>query len=109
MTNDDIEKIKLVDQVFRSLSLDEIKSILGADLIVDKLKGTENGTGPILSALQSLGMLQVEINALRSDHIQLKEDFKATLKVMQTLSTPMTQVVPYSSELQALKSKYNIY
>jgi hypothetical protein len=109
MTNDDIEKIKLVDQVFRSLSLDEIKSILSADLIVDKLKGTENSTGPILSAIQNLSMLQVEIIALRSDHIQLKEDFKSALKVMQTLSIPIMPATPYSSELQTLKSKYSVY
>ena len=107
MTNDDLEKVKLVDQVFRSLSLEEIKSILSADLIVDKLKGTENGTGPILSALQSLSMLQVEILTLRADHTMMKEDFKTALKVMQTLSQPT--IPQFSSELQNLKSKYNIY
>ena len=107
MTNDDLEKVKLVDQVFRSLSLEEIKSILSADLIVDKLKGTESGTGPILSALQSLSMLQVEILTLRADHTMMKEDFKTALKVMQTLSQPT--IPQFSSELQNLKSKYNIY
>ena len=107
MTNDDLEKVKLVDQVFRSLSLEEIKSILSADLIVDKLKGTEHGTGPILSALQSLSMLQVEILTLRADHTMMKEDFKTALKVMQTLSQPT--IPQFSSELQNLKSKYNIY
>ena len=107
MTNDDLAKIKLFDQVFRSLSLEEIKSILSADLIVDKLKGTEHGTGPILSALQSLSMLQVEILTLRADHTMMKEDFKTALKVMQTLSQPT--IPQFSSELQNLKSKYNIY
>ena len=106
-TIEDIEKIKLIDQVFRSLSVDEIKSILSADLIVDKLKGTESGTGPILSTLQSVSMLQVEISSLRSDHIVLKEDFKTALKVMQTLSQPT--IPQYSSELQNLKSKYGVY
>ena len=107
MTNDDFEKVKLVDQVFRSLSLDEIKSILSADLIVDKLKGTENTTGPILSALQSISMLQVEIITLRNDHTMLKEDFKTALKVMQTLAMP--PMPQYSSDLQNLKSKYGVY
>ena len=107
MTNDDLEKVKLIDQVFRSLSVEEIKSILSADLVVDKLKGTENGTGPILSALQSLSMLQVEILTLRADHTMMKEDFKTALKVMQTLSQPT--IPQFSSELQNLKSKYNIY
>ena len=107
MTNDDLEKVKLIDQVFRSLSLEEIKSILSADLIVDKLKGTEHGTGLILSALQSLSMLQVEILTLRADHTMMKEDFKTALKVMQTLSQPT--IPQFSSELQNLKSKYNIY
>lgn len=107
MTNDDLEKVKLIDQVFRSLSLEEIKLILSADLIVDKLKGTEHGTGLILSALQSLSMLQVEILTLRADHTMMKEDFKTALKVMQTLSQPT--IPQFSSELQNLKSKYNIY
>ena len=106
---EDLEKIKLVDQVFNSLSLEEIKSILGADLVVDKLKGGDNKAGPILSALQNISMLQVEIMTLRNDHVQLKEDFKLALKVMQTLSTPMLPTIPYSQELQNLKSKYNVY
>jgi hypothetical protein len=106
MTNDDIEKIKLVDQVLSSLSLDEIKSMLSADLIVDKLKGNQNSTGMILSALQSLAMLQVEIMTLRTDHIQLKEDFKAALKVTHQMRMAMT---PYSTEFETLKSKYSVY
>ena len=109
MTNNDLEKVKLVDQVFRSLSLEEIKSILSADLIVDKLKGTEHGTGPILSAQQSLSMLQVEIITLRNAHDELKRDFMQALKAIQTLTTPMLPIAPYSQELQTLKSKYGVY
>ena len=107
MTDDEREKIKLVDQVFKSLSLDEIKSILGADLIVDKLKGTENTTGPIMSAFQNLAMLQVEMLTLRADHNMLKEDFKTALKALNTLSMPAPAI--YSNDLQNLKSKYNVY
>lgn len=106
ITEADREKIKLLDQVFRSLSVDELKSILSADLIVDKLKGTENTDGPILSAMQGLSMLQVEIITLRNDHFQLKEDFKAALKVTYQMRMAMT---PYSTEFETLKSKYGVY
>ena len=108
-TTTDIEKIKLLDQVFRSLSVDEVKSILSADLIVDKLKGIENTSGPLLSAIQDLSMLQVEIITLRADHSMLKEDFRSVLKAMNTISAPITVVTPYSQDLQTLKSKYGVY
>ena len=106
-STEDLEKIKLVDQVFKSLSLDEIKSILGADLIVNKLKGTDTTPGPILSSIQDLSMLRVEIATLRADHTMLKEDFKMALRAIQTLSAP--HVPYYSAEMQTLKSKYGVY
>lgn len=109
MTNDDLEKFKLVDRVFRSLSLDEIKSMLSADLIIDKLKGTDDGPGTIVSAFQELRVLRVEIMNLRIEHDILKEDFKAALKVIHTLSQPVMPIAPYSVELQTLKSKYGVY
>ena len=105
MTNDDIEKIKLVDQVFRSLSLDEVKSLLSADLTVDKLKGHDNTTGPIMSAFQDLSILRVEIVNLRIEHGVLKEDFKTALKVTHQMRMAIT---PYSTEFETLKSKYNV-
>ena len=108
-TVEDLAKIKLFDQVFRSLSLDDVKSILSTDLVVDKLKGEEITTGPILSAIQSISMLQVEIITLRNAHDELKRDFMQALKAIQTLTTPMLPVAPYSQELQTLKSKYSIY
>jgi hypothetical protein len=106
-TTEDIEKIKLLDQVFRSVSVDDIKSIFSADLIVDKLKSTEIITGPILSAIQDISMIRLEIATLRADHTMLKEDFRTALRAIQALSMP--PVVPYSSDLQTLKSKYNVY
>lgn len=109
MNTGDLEKIKLIDQVFNSLSLDDVKSILSADLLVGKLKAHDNSTGTILGAFQELSMLQVEMITLRADHNFLKEDFKVALKVMHTLSIPVTPMPTYSPELQNLKSKYNVY
>ena len=106
MNTDDLEKIKLIDQVFKSLSLDDVKSILSADLLVGKLKAHDNSTGTILGAFQELSMLRVEMMTLRADHTMLKEDFKTALRAMQALSIP---VAPYSPDLQNLKSKYNVY
>lgn len=109
MNTEDLEKIKLIDQVFKSLSLDDVKSILGADLLVGKLKAHDNSTGTILGAFRELDMLQVEMMTLRSDHIMLKEDFKVAIKAIQTLSTLVTPMPRYSPELHNLKSKYGVY
>ena len=106
MNKDDMEKVKLVDQVFKGLSLDDIKLILAADLLVGKLKAHDNSPGPILSTIQDLSILQVEMMTLRADHTMLKEDFKTALRAMQALSTP---VAPYVPDLQSLKSKYGVY
>ena len=109
MTSDDLKKFKLVDQVLGSLSLDEIKSIFSSDLIIDKLKGVDNGPGPIASAFRELGVLRVEIMNLRIDHGMLKEDFKAALKAINTISQPVMPIALYSAELSTLKSKYSVY
>ena len=109
MNTDDFEKIKLIDQAFKSLSLDDIKSVLSADLLVGKLRAHDNSEGTILKTFQELSMLQVEMITLRMDHSLLKEDFKTALKIMQTLSIPVTPIPAYSPELQNLKSKYGVY
>ena len=102
-----IEKIRLVDQVFNGLSLDDIKYILSADLVVNQLKAHDNSPGPILGLFQEVGMLQTELVMLRGELSVLKADFVTALRALNTLSMP--SVPQYSSELQSLKSKYGVY
>ena len=107
MNTEDAEKIKLLDQAFKSLTLDDVKSVLSADLLVGKLKAQDNSPGPLIGALQELSILQVEIVMLRNELNSQKADFVTALKVLTTLSNPPAPY--YSSDLQNLKSKHGIY
>lgn len=41
-----LEKIKLLDQIFQVLSLDDMKQIASCDLVVSKLRGDNVARGP---------------------------------------------------------------
>lgn len=103
----DLEKIRLVDQAVKSLSIDDIKLLLNADLIVGKLKSQDNKPGIILNLFQEFNILQTEVLMLRNEVTNLKSDFMQALRALNTLSLPSTPI--YSQDLQNLKSKYNIY
>jgi hypothetical protein len=107
MNTEDLEKIALIDQVFKSMTLDDIKVLFSSDLLVGKLKAHDNSTGVLVGTLQELSILRMEIATLRAELTSQKIDFAAALRVMNTLSLPTPPL--YSPELQTLKSKYGVY
>jgi hypothetical protein len=108
VNTEDVRKIALIDQAFKALSEDDIKLIIGADLLVGKLKAHNDSAGIILESLQELCIIRSEIKTLHTAHEMLLSDFKSALRVMHTLSMS-SQPPVYSSDLHTLKSKYNVY
>ena len=81
-TGDDLEKIKIIDKAFNALSLDDVKTLFGADIIVDKLKGIPDRDGPLAQAAKELQTAANDIMMLRSDCVSLKSDIQVLIKCL---------------------------
>ena len=104
---DNIRKIKLLDQLFQAYSVEELTMLIGEDLIVSKLKGIKEEIGPLMQMYDSVTLLQIDGIRYQSDIAQLKSDMTSATKILKALvETPAS--VAYT-DLQSLKSKYNVY
>ena len=103
--SDDLEKIKIIDRAFNALSLDEVKSLFGADIIVDKLKGTSDRDGPLAQAAKELHTAANDIGMLRADCISLRSDIQVLIKCLNRGLGDQSVLV----EFNQLKSKHCIY
>lgn len=104
-SNDDLAKAKILDCVFSTMSLDEIKTLFGADLIFDKLKGVEFKGGLLVNALTELQELQGYATRTMVDLQVLKADFHTLLRVMNKGMGDVNA----RCEFDNLKSRHAIY
>ncbi len=103
--SDDLAKIKIIDRAFTSLSLDEITAIFGADVIVDKLKGSLDCEGPLAQAARELQTLENDIIVIRSECQMLKLDIQTLVRCMNRgMGDSMV-----TSDFNSLKLRHGIY
>ncbi len=113
LTIDDQDKLKLIEQVFSSLTKEEIEHLLSPDLVVNKLKG-EPGKVGILSALvldnnthnANHQYLMNEVFQLRSELQQTKSDLITVIKFLNE------RILGYSTEsanFNSMKNRYGVY
>jgi len=105
MTNEQLEKIELLDKLFGALSVDQLKEFSESEQVVAILKGTNNNPELLKRLIQEHDVQMMDLMTLKADMSVLKNDFKELMKVLNT--TLFT--VPYNQEFQNLKSKHNIY
>lgn len=100
----DIEKLKLFDQLFTVLTVDEIKTAIGADLVVGKLRDCPQTQGPIMEMVDELISLRNETMTLRADLNAVKYDIFTITKLISK---------PYDannySDMVSLKTRHNVY
>jgi len=98
------EKIRLLDKLFDSMSVDQLRELSESEQIVARLKGTQQGTGIISQLISDSTTHTMETMNLRSELYTLKSDFQLLTKLM---------LKPYEynavNDAQSLKSKYNVY
>ena len=102
---DDLAKIKIIDQAFSALSLDDVKHIFGADIIVDKLKGTQEREGPLAQAARELQTAASDVIMLRSECQMLKADIQI---LVRCLNKGMGDT-SISGDFSSLKQRHGIY
>lgn len=102
---DDLEKIKIIDRAFNALSLDEVKHIFGADVVVDKLKGTPDRDGPLAQAAKELQSAAADISMFRSDIMSLKVDIQTLVRCLNKGMGDSAVV----SDFNNLKQRHGVY
>ena len=97
------KKVRLLDTVFNVLSLEEMTALAGSDLIVAKLKGAESiGPGPFKT-------LEIEVSNLSVALATLREDMRLLVLSVNKLYIPAPSYMPFSQEMQTLKSRHHLY
>jgi hypothetical protein len=109
---DDLDKIKLLDSLFYAFTLDEMKELVGCDLVVSKLRGTADKIGPIeaihndvIRLTSQNATLMTDIMNIRSDTMMLKNDFQSLLRCLNKGMGDSAS----TSEFYNLKSRHGVY
>ena len=102
---DDLAKIKIIDQAFNVVSLDDVRHIFGADVIIDKLKGMHDREGPLMQAARELQNAASELAMVRSECMMLKSDIQILVRCLNKgMGDPMV-----TGDFNSLKQRHSIY
>lgn len=109
LTQEETEKIKIIDKIFSSYTVSELKQQFGEALTVEVLSGVPIPLGFFQMVIDNHNRLQTEFYSCNSQVMMLKNDMKDLIKAVDILSRPPTYYTHANPELQNLKSKNNIY
>lgn len=104
---EEMEKVRLMDRAFSSMSFQEVQVMFGESSVIDKLKGNNEPVGLFCKLLDETNLLHVQLSFVQAELFSLKDDMKKLVKVADDHSRPM--VPQYSSELHTLKLKHSVY
>ena len=104
MTNEQHEKIKVLDQLFGAMDLEQLKEFTSSEKVVAILKGTNQNPEILKNLLQEHSEYMMKISSLQADLMTLRSDIQVLIKLV-------LKPYDYSSQGDAnmLKSKYAIY
>jgi len=113
LTSEDQDKLRLIDDVFNAFTEDELKILLGQELVINKLKGIP----PRLGIFQGLALdnisqhttiqkLESDLTILRSEMYQARSDIMTLIKF---LNDKFNNYNAHQAEFNTMKSKYGIY
>jgi hypothetical protein len=108
MTDDMLQKISLLDRFFGAMSVEQLTEFTESEQIVARLKGTDQNPGLLAKLVKENEQHSTDLIKMNSEITVLKSDLQYLIRSVNTLSLASIQM-PYSQDLQSLKSKYNIY
>lgn len=107
LTDQDKEKIKLIDKFIRAITTADLETLVEADLIAGKLRTLVDEPGPLRALIDSFGILQSEVMQARNENQLLKMDIQTLLKALdQTVFAPPPR---YNQDFTSLKNRHGIY
>jgi len=105
LSHEQLEKINLIDKLFASIGIDQLKQLVESEQIVSRLKGTEDNPQLLLTLIHERDILITDNIRNKNDILALKTDFQTLVKVLQTdVFTPR-----YNQDFNNLKSKHGVY
>lgn len=107
LTDADKEKIKLLDDIFRTIPVDVIRKWAEADKVVEVLKGsaTPISSGIILQVFDDNIRMNSQLIQLQTDLYGLRSSVQTMVKIMNRAQFDPTNV----SDIQQLKYSLGIY
>jgi len=105
MSKEQLDKIELLDRLFGSIGVEQLKEFVDSEQVVARLKGTESNPGLLMGLIRDRDMAQLETMNVKSELSALKSDFQLLLKVLHAdVFTPR-----FNMDFNNLKSKHNVY
>lgn len=104
LSNEQSEKINLLDALFGAFGIEQLKEIAETEQVVAILKGDNNNSGILKKLVQEHITLSIEVSALKTDVLSLRNDMQTLVKIM---NKPFES--HHMSEFNSLKSKHNVY
>jgi hypothetical protein len=105
LSHEQLEKINLLDRLFASMGVDQLKQLVESEQIVSRLKGTEDNPQILLNLVHEYDVMKLDLMSAKSDLTTLKSDFQTLLKVLHVdVFTPR-----YNQDFNNLKSKHGVY
>jgi hypothetical protein len=104
LNQEQTEKLQLIDVLFSSLSVDQLKEIAESEKIVAILKGTDSSISVLSKLINEFNTVQMEASVTKNEVMSLKSDLHVLIKLV---------FKPYDhssyGDSSALKSKYGVY
>jgi hypothetical protein len=105
MTNEQLEKIALLDKLFGALSIQQLREFAESEQVVARLKGTDQNPEIFKRLIQEHDIYSMDLMNAKSELMVLKTDFQSLMRVLnQTLFTPT-----FNQDFQNLKQKHSVY
>jgi hypothetical protein len=106
LTQLQLDKIVLLDKLFNSADINQLREISESEQVVAKLRGEDLQPALFTELLREHNNTLADISGLRTELRMLKNDLSDLIWAVNHMST---SIPPPNDRLQCLKSKYNVY
>lgn len=105
ITDEHFQKIVLLDKIFGSVSVEQLRELSESEQIVARLKGSEDNPQLLLTLIHERDLLAGDNVQNKNDILSLKADLQSLIKALNNTIFS----APYSAEFNNLKNKHGVY
>jgi len=104
LTQQDTEKIEILDQLFGSLDVEQLRKIAESEIIVAKLKGEHYNPRVLRTLISEYTTMKNDLDSAKADLSVLRGDLQTVVKIMQKPFDYQAR-----NDFDNLKNKFGIY